>query len=900
MWLLSGILLSGSAAQDKKALTVTDLMKFRQMEHPSVSMDGKWVMLTARPDRGDPEVQVISGDGKVRHTIGYAEKPVFSNDGNWVAAREVVSLEQQLKSMKGKDKENGPRPGLVLLDNRTGNREYFQRVSSYRFSEDNKWLIYRCFPEDAKRDDKTGELVLRSLREPFSVTYPFVTSYSADSTSRYLAFVVMDTSGNENGVYLTDLNEPGGEPAIIFGDSAAWGDQLSWDPQGRLAFLGGILDVKKNRGETTLYLWKPGNEKASPALEPADLPGDWVLYHTNRLRWSEDGERLFLGLKPPSEILPEPEDDSLTDPYDTQQILSKKGVDVWHWNDPYIIPQQKKQWKNEKDKTYAAVYLPGEDRLVTLADTLVPDVRFSENKQRLLAYSNVPYARRVTWEGRIMDYYLTDLSTGQRRPLVKGQKHTVRLSPDGRYAVYFRDGDWYLVDAISLEKRNLTGQLGVSFANEDWDYPADTPGYGVAGWLDHSEAVLIYDKFDIWQFDTGDGKATCLTGGEGRDGLYRFRIQKLDPERKFFEKGDKLFLTATHDSLKHTSLYAMKAGKTGVSKLMDGPWKYTLLTRAEEEDRILFTRESYREFPDLWITGPKFRDPVRLSELNPQVSEFDWGHAQLVEWNSLDGKPLQGILITPEGHRPGEQLPVLVYYYRFFSDRLYEFNHVAVNHRPCFPYYVSNGYAMFLPDIRFDVGTPGYAATKCLVPGVQKIIDMGVADPDAICLHGHSWSGYQTAFVVTQTDLFACAIAGAPVSNMTSAYSGIRWESGMARQFQYEQSQSRIGGSLWEARDKYIENSPVFFADRINTPLLIQFGDEDGAVPWYQGIELYLAMRRLDKDCIFLQYRGEPHHLKQYGNKLDYTLKFRQYLDHYLKGEPPAEWISNGIPYRGE
>ncbi|MBN2414605.1 prolyl oligopeptidase family serine peptidase [bacterium] len=183
---------------------------------------------------------------------------------------------------------------------------------------------------------------------------------------------------------------------------------------------------------------------------------------------------------------------------------------------------------------------------------------------------------------------------------------------------------------------------------------------------------------------------------------------------------------------------------------------------------------------------------------------------------------------------------------------------------------------------------------------MQKLIDMGVADPGGIALHGHSWSGYQTAFVITQTDIFACAIAGAPVSNMTSAYSGIRWESGMARQFQYEQSQSRIGKSLWEARDLYIENSPVFFADRIETPLLIMFGDEDGAVPWYQGIELYLAMRRLGKECVFLQYRGEPHHPRKYANKLDYTLRMKQYLDHYCKGEAAAEWIGKGVPYRGK
>jgi dipeptidyl aminopeptidase/acylaminoacyl peptidase len=223
---------------------------------------------------------------------------------------------------------------------------------------------------------------------------------------------------------------------------------------------------------------------------------------------------------------------------------------------------------------------------------------------------------------------------------------------------------------------------------------------------------------------------------------------------------------------------------------------------------------------------------------------------------------------------------------------------MVVNHRPNFPFYVSNGYVMFLPDVRFRVGQPGYSATKCVVTGVQKLIDLGIADPKAVALHGHSWSGYQTAFIITQTDIFAAAIAGAPVSNMTSAYGGIRWNSGLARQFQYEKSQSRIGKSLWEAPLLYIENSPVFFADRINTPLLIQHGDRDGAVPWYQAIELYLAMRRLNKNCIFLQYNDEPHHLKKYANKLDYSIKMKEFLDYYLKGEPAPAWIKSGVPYK--
>lgn len=296
-----------------------------------------------------------------------------------------------------------------------------------------------------------------------------------------------------------------------------------------------------------------------------------------------------------------------------------------------------------------------------------------------------------------------------------------------------------------------------------------------------------------------------------------------------------------------------------------------------------------------------FSDIRQLTSLHASLHEtYNWGTAELIEWQSLDGDTIQGAVIKPDNYEEGKQYPVMVYYYRFFSQRAYEFNNITNDDRPVLPQYVSDGYVVFLPDIRFEVGTPGFASTKSLVPGVQKLVDMGIADPNKLGLHGHSWSGYQTAFMITQTDIFDAAIAGAPVSNMTSAYSGIRLGSGLARQFQYEQTQSRIGGSLWEYPERYIENSPVFFADRINTPLLIMFGDEDTAVPWEQGIELYLAMRRLGKDAVFLQYHDEPHHLQKYANRLDYAIKMKQYFDHYLRGTPAPEWITKGVPYRGE
>ncbi|MDF1574782.1 MAG: prolyl oligopeptidase family serine peptidase [Bacteroidales bacterium] len=900
----------GLAAQENRAMEVTDIMKFQQIESPSVSQNGLWVVHAAVPDRGDPRVLVYSSDGQVQYEMAGSKEPLISNDGLWIAAVKAVPASEQMLSAK--EKNQGSKTGMLLLNTSTGEEFSYENVKSFTFSNNSRWLIYHHHGKEAekKEDEKNQKklqagstLTILELGKAEGDSIAFVSAFALDSISQHLAYVVADTGQLENGIYSLGLSARSASPLTLYAGSSSWAGELSWNSRtGQLAFLAGVTTDKGKKGETGLYLWRPGAREAERVLSDEELQKEWKIWHSNKLQWSKDGQRLFLGTKPGSEI-PEPEEekpDSLKSLYSSEDILAERTVDVWHWNDPYINTHQKKRWESEKNRTYTGVYYPDEDRFVQLADPKMPDIRIPENPHTALGSSSLPYAKRMTWDGRYSDYYLVNLSSGKKELVLSEQQGSPSLSPDGKYLSWYEDGDWYLMDAHSLESRNLTSELEVPFADEDWDYPEDTPGYGVAGWLDSSEALLLYDKYDIWQFPAVTGSPFCLTGGKGREEKLQFRIRELDLGKTCLESGEQLFLSAYHDLEKYTAVYQMKAGKPGVSPLSVGLKKYNLLAKSKEADLLLFTRQSYTEYPDLWVTDLKFRNPRKLSDLNAQTRGIAWGEAELVEWSSLDGTPLQGILIKPGNYEAGKKYPVLVYYYRFFSNRLYDFNRVELSHRPCFPFYASNGYAIFLPDIRFDIGNPGYSATKCLVPGVQKLIDSGIADPGAICLHGHSWSGYQTAFAITRTDLFTCAIAGAPVANMTSAYSGIRWGSGLARQFQYEKSQSRIGGSLWEARDLYIENSPVFFADRIETPLLIMFGDEDDAVPWYQGIELYLAMRRLEKECHFLQYRDEPHHPRKYANKLDCTLKYKEYLDHYLKGEPAADWILTGVPYKGK
>lgn len=906
---------ANSATAEKKALTFQDIMNFRQIQNPKISADGLWVAYAVKPDRGDGAVVVRSVQDGKEYVIERGAGPKIAGTGYWVAAAVKPPAAESAGSKKPK-----PQPGMALLDTRTGEILQFEKVQKFAFSEDSRWLAYHLFKEEKKpekegkkaSEEKNGKkpkvgttLILVNIETGEEIQIPFVLEFAFDGPSHYLAYALAGEAGKDNGLYFIELSQQGWSRKILVQQDMLLCSALTWTKEGsRLAFLAADMNEGSDLDrDAVLWLWKGGNNKPFAAVAASSISSDWFLPEKNRLRWSKDGKRLFLGLKPEEFRQTEAEKkdtEEKIDPFDVAKILEKSEVDVWHWNDPLINPNQKKNWSRTKAKTYSAVYHVDSRRLVQLADRGLPDMRINENPNYALGVSGLPYQQEMTWYGQVNDLYIVNLKNGSRNKIASRLESRASISPGGRYVVYYADKHWHLFDRRSGKIRNLTKGLAVPFFDEDHDYPSKVPSYGTAGWVGNDQAVLIYDKYDIWKFPLRSGAPVNVTNGKGREELYTFRIVRTDTEQQFFNPAEKLLLTAYHNKTKNWGFYECGLSNTGTGPLLEEQKKFKFIAKAEKADTVLYSREAYDEFPDLWVSDTGFTAPQKISDVNPQKADFAWGSAELVAWESLDGYPLQGILIKPGNYEEGKRYPVLVYYYRFFSQRLYEFNQMVINHRPNFPFYASNGYAVFLPDIRFDVGHPGYSATKCLVPGIQKIIESGVADPEAIGLHGHSWSGYQTAHVITQTNIFTCAVAGAPVSNMTSAYSGIRWGTGLARQFQYEQSQSRIGGSLWEKRDLYIENSPVFFADRIQTPLLIIFGDEDGAVPWYQGIELYLAMRRLKKDCVFLQYRGEPHHPQKYPNKLDWFKKMKEYFDHYLKGAPGPDWITKGIPYKGK
>jgi dipeptidyl aminopeptidase/acylaminoacyl peptidase len=971
-------------AQEKRTLTFVDLMQFRQIENPSISRDGRWIAFAAMPDRGDPEVVVRSTDGEAKYTVALGMTPAISADGAWVAMRLEPTLEAKERA-KDKKEDEKPRPGLAVLRTADGEVLRWEEVTRFAFSSDGAWVArLHHAPRKQNGEDEEAEvteaeetvplgepptepepeevippgeeptpeevgvqeedekkprerkkpgtlLVLRNLASGVEDSIQHVARFAFAEEGSRLAFVVASPEGRGDGIQIVELAGDGF--TTLAWDTATFAhiEALTWWEEGpRLAWVTAIEDTAGEPGPGTLRLWD--GEDVRTAVTDEKAPQGEMIPAKTRLRWSEDGRRLFFGYRPEEpdttlevEGIPGPDDEGASeadtsaeeeepfDPYDIDAIVADREVDVWHTEDPLIKSNVKQLEEEEKDRTWAAVYHLEDGRTVQLGDTLVDVQDLPDNPHHALGAGLRPYLKERTWVGFQQDLYVVDLDDGSRTKVaerLRGGGSTVGqwmdyrepstdLSPGGRYAVYYKEGDWHLYDAARGASRNLTAGLAVPFYDVDHDYPEPAPGYGVAGWIEGDRAVLIHDKYDLWRFPTGGGEPVNLTAGRGRAKRRVLRALQVDPDREAWASDGWIHLLAFDEGDKSFGLFRTRADRADLEPLLDEEKRYDFVAKAKDADVLLFTREDYDEFPDLWVGDLWFGDARKLTDVNPQISEFAWGTSELIDWTSDDGIRLQGVVIKPGNYEEGKRYPVLTYFYRFFSQRLHEFNEPVVNHRPSFPIYASDGYIVFLPDVRFEVGRPGLSAVKSVVPGVKKLVELGWADPNALGLHGHSWSGYTTAFIVTQTDLFAAAVAGAPVSNMTSAYGGIRWGSGLARQFQYEQSQSRLGVSLWEDRSRYIENSPLFYADRIETPLLIEHGDEDDAVPWYQSIELYLALRRLGKPAVFLQYLGEPHHLRKYPNKVDYSIKMKEFFDHFLKGAPAPEWWRRGLQQEG-
>jgi dipeptidyl aminopeptidase/acylaminoacyl peptidase len=412
--------------------------------------------------------------------------------------------------------------------------------------------------------------------------------------------------------------------------------------------------------------------------------------------------------------------------------------------------------------------------------------------------------------------------------------------------------------------------------------------------------VLLYDKYDIWEVKPDGSGARMVTSGEGRKQDLVFRYRSLDPEEETVPTNKPLLLSTTNDRTRATGFYrvASLAATGAPEKIVMLDKAFGAPSKAKSADTVVFTLSRTEEFPDLWLSDTSFKDMKKVSNANPQQAEYVMGTSELIEYVNADGKKLRAMLTKPENFDKNKKYPLMVYIYEELTQGLHSYGAPNVGTSINIPRYVSNGYVVLRPDIIYDVGYPGQSAEKCVIPAVNTVLAMGYIDPKRIGIQGHSWGGYQITYLVTKTNMFAAVQAGASVSNMISAYGGIRWGTGMSRAFQYERTQSRIGAPPWDAPLQFIENSPIFWVKKVQTPYLTIHNDEDDAVPWEQGIEWINALRRLGKEGYMFTFNGERHGLRSRDNMKYWTVHQDEFFDHYLLGKPRPEWMDKGVSYQ--
>lgn len=895
--------LGSTTLSAKEALQFKDVFDFKYAKKTQLSENGQILSFSAKPYRGNSLGHVYNlSNNKLIAKVERGTNPVINKAANWVAFTQVPTLLEKETSKKKSELKNN----LILVNNESGEQQSFNDVKDYKLSDDGLWLAYRIDKKAEKPTDEASEeaneitpdkkdnafeLVVVNLKNETTHKLDNVFSYAISATGEQLLASQSYPDGNNNQVVLVELKNDF-NTSVLIDEPGIVANQIAWHPVENTAALtvGNYVNDDTRRRNYSLQLLQ------SDALSTINsYHKDWQIGKTAKLEWSEDGKRLYFQNHP--KLAAKATTKEYTDEaslYDFATIREHKELNVWHNNDAEIKPREEQQWnETNKNRHYQAVYHINGAKVVQLTNQELSDVALNTERTALLGYSDKPYLERVMYGGFFADYYAIDVSTGAKNEIIKDYPFKPSLSPNGKFATYFKNGQVQLKDLGNNKVTSLTTAVQAIFADDKHDYPSAQPSYGIAGWLNDSSQVLVYSKYDIWAFNVKNQKATQLTQGKPTNTQYR--VIKLDKQQVGFKADETLLLSATNLQEKQTEVAKLNLASSAVSKVLSGKKRFDVVKKAKNADKYLFTEQTYQQFPDFYQTDFSFKKPQRITDLNPQVNNFAWGQKpELINYKGFDGEDLQGVLIKPAGYKKGDKVPVVVYFYRYMSQRMYDFPKMELNHRPNFPMFTSNGYAVFLPDIRFEIGHPGKSSTQTMINATQKLIDLGIADPEKIGLQGHSWAGYQSAFMITETDMFKAVVSGAPVSNMTSAYSGIRLKSGLARQFQYETGQSRIGKTLFEAPELYIENSPVFFADKVNTPILIMFGDKDDAVPWHEGVQYYLALRRAGKDATFLQYEGEPHHLKKFPNQVDFSVRMMQYFDHYLKGKPAAKWMTEG------
>jgi dienelactone hydrolase len=933
-------------AQSKPAVPPADYGQWESLatfrEYGGLSPDGKWLAYSINRSNRNNELRVTNiADGTTK-TVAFGAQPAFSSDSHWVAYSIGISESQEEKLKK--DKKPVPKK-IGLLNLATGELSTVDGMESFAFSPDGAWLAMRHTPPEKKDPDKKDSaewseaddipagatLLLRQLSTGRDTSFGNVSEYvwqNLPKTGTLLAMIIGTEDKTGNGVQVFDIRTAA---VRVLDTSGSVYSGLSWRKKSAdLAVLRSKSDDRREGPTQAALAWTNLGQPSESAhlYDPTTdtkLPAATRAVSFRKPEWALDGGIVFLGLAKWEDKIGEPAKpatpagggtksgdgsksaDATAKDADTAKNKDKEDddpptVDVWNWHDTEVMPRQKLNAKNDRQKNMLAAWHIEKNSLVPLGKDLDERVTPLQHRTLAVAANWSAYAMERSIGRPAADISLVDLSTGTRTKIQDrlNDDYYLEESPGGRYLLYFRDDNYWTVNISTHAFVNITKSAQTSFVDRESDFTIkQKPAFGVAGWTKDDAAVILYDKFDLWQVASDGSRAVRLTDGAADQ--VRHRYEKLDPEEEWIDTSRPVYL----------SLFSIWTKKSGFARLKPGPsgalaeehllWldkSFDHLAKAKDADVFEYVAQSFMESPNALIAGPDLKDAKAATKTNPFQSNYAWGREELIEYKNSHNERLQGALFYPANYDPAKKYPMIVYMYEKLSDNLHRYSPPSERNYYNVSAMNAHGYFVLEPDILFRPRDPGVSVADCVTAAAKRVIQMGVIDPKRIGIMGHSWGGFDTTYLSTHVNnFFAAAVAGAPITDLVSNYGNHHWSVGIAETDHIETGQQRMEVPLYEDLQAYIRNSAIFAVSTMTTPLLIEVGDSDGTVFFHQGVELYNIARRAKKDVVLIEYAGEDHGLRKKANQIDYQRRIFQWFGHYLKDEPAPDWITKGETY---
>lgn len=922
LMLCIGISLAATA-QQKKDLSPDDYGKWQTLSAPALSANGDWAAYEMKVQEDNDTLYIVNRLSGQRYALEFGTRPEFSEDNKWVAWNIGVSYKE---AEKMQEQRQPVRFKMGLMNLQTGRKTVVDDVRAFDFSKNGKFLAISLIPPKDNKD-KGAVLLLRNLTDSSTRTIGNVTAHAFNKKSDHLAYIVESANQAGNSVELFNLDTY--TLKVIASDTLSF-SRLSWSKDGDgLAFYKTVKHEDFEEENAQVYVYAPLHKNPRLTIfDPVKQPGfpkgmrihpGASLHLTNNLssvyfgisEWTakpKKGEKKEAANKDTTGGAPKDSTAIAAVDKDTTKAVAKKegpaakpagkdkpaAVDIWHWKDADIQPRQKITYAKDKEQSYQSVWNIAANTFYQLASDSVPTADFDTRHPYGLIFTDKKY--KPAFKEDFADVYLVNTQNGERKLI--GEKIAMQygmvpsLSPDGKFALWYRDKQWHAYNTASGQTVNLTAKIPTVFENFRDDHPAVKPPFGTGGWIKGDKEVLLYDEYDVYAVKP-DGKGfRKLTNGTADE--IQHRVLRLDQEEPFLDDSKPVFFYLYGDKSKFTGYAKMEKGK--LSRVLYEDLQLSRPVKARDADVFLFSRMDYDRSPELFTTKA-FEGEQQIAASNPQQKDYKWGKSELVSFTNRKGKKMQGALFYPADYQPGKKYPMIVYIYETLSNTVH--GYMPPSRRSAYntTNFTTNGYFIFRPDIVYDINDPGMSAVNCVVPAVEEVLKTGMIDRDKIGLMGHSWGAYQTSFIITQTDLFKAACAGAPLTNLISMSLAIYWNSGVPDQKIFETSQGRFDGPWYERMQEHMRNSPIYQAANIKAPLLVAFGDKDGAVDWHQGIEMYGTMRRMEKPHVMLVYADENHGLAKKENQIDYQQRQREWFDHYLLGKEAPKWITEGVTY---